>query len=77
MVKTASTMLALGTSAPDFQLPDVISGQTISLATFADQKALMMMFICQHCPFVQHIQIELAKLGKDYQDKAVGIVAIR
>ncbi|NET37549.1 MAG: thioredoxin family protein, partial [Cyanothece sp. SIO1E1] len=41
-----------------------------------DQKALMMMFICQHCPFVQHIQIELAKLGKDYQDKAVGIVAI-
>ncbi|NJM67049.1 MAG: thioredoxin family protein [Acaryochloris sp. RU_4_1] len=76
MVLTASTMLKLGTSAPEFQLPDVVSGQSISLATFADRKALLVMFICQHCPFVKHIQFELAKLGQDYQSQSLGIVAI-
>lgn len=76
MVKTLSTMLDLGTSAPDFQLPDVVSGQTISLATFTDKKVLLVMFICRHCPFVKHIQQELARLGNDYQDKDVAIVAI-
>ena len=69
-------MLPLGTKAPDFHLPDVVSGKTISLATFADKKALLVMFICRHCPYVQHIQGELARIGKDYQDKSVGIVAI-
>ena len=69
-------MLALGTQAPDFQLPDTVSGETISLATFADKKALLIMFICQHCPFVKHIKPELARLGKDYQAKSLGIVAI-
>jgi peroxiredoxin len=76
MVKTASTMLALGTKAPDFQLPDAVSGQTISLSTFANQRALLVMFICQHCPFVKHVQSELAKIGKDYHDRGLGIVAI-
>lgn len=76
MALTPSTMLALGTSAPDFALPGVVSGQTISLATFAEKKALLVMFICQHCPFVKHIKLELAKLGKDYQQQSVGIVAI-
>lgn len=76
MAKTSSTMLALGTKAPDFQLPDVVSGQMMSLENFVDQKALLVMFICQHCPFVQHIKDELAKLSKDYQSEAVGIVAI-
>ncbi|HEY9631359.1 MAG TPA: thioredoxin family protein [Coleofasciculaceae cyanobacterium] len=76
MVRTASTMLELGTSAPDFQLPDVVSGETISLATFAGKKALLVMFICQHCPFVIHVREELARLGKDYGDRSVGIVAI-
>lgn len=76
MAKTASTMLALGTKAPDFQLPDVVSGQMTSLDNFTDKKALLVMFICQHCPFVQHIKDELAKLSKDYQSEAVGIVAI-
>lgn len=76
MALTASTMLALGTPAPDFSLPDVVSGQFISLATFADKKALLVMFICQHCPFVKHIQQELAKLGQDYQNSDLGIVAI-
>lgn len=76
MVKTASTMLPLGTAAPEFQLPDVVSNQTISLPTFADSKALLIMFICQHCPFVKHVQDELAKISQDYQEKPLGIVAI-
>jgi peroxiredoxin len=76
MVLTASTMLALGTQAPDFHLPEVVSGETISLATFADKKALLVMFICQHCPFVKYIQTELSRLGNDFADSDVGIVAI-
>jgi peroxiredoxin len=76
MALTYSTMLALGTKAPDFQLPDVVSGKTISLATFANQKALLVMFICRHCPYVQHIKTELARLGKDYKEHNVGLVAI-
>jgi peroxiredoxin len=76
MVLTASTMLPLGTQAPDFHLPDVVSGNEISLATFAEKKALLIMFICQHCPFVKHIQQELAQLGQDYFHSDLGIVAI-
>ncbi len=76
MVKTASTMLALGTAAPQFELPDVVSGKSISLATFADKKALLLIFLCQHCPFVKHVQDELAKIGHDYSDRSLGIVAI-
>jgi peroxiredoxin len=76
MVMVSSTMMALGTPAPDFQLPDVTSGETLSLATFADKTALLVMFICQHCPFVKHIEGELARLGRDYVDQSVGIVAI-
>lgn len=76
MALTASTMLSLGTQAPDFHLPDVVSGQTISLSTFADKKALLVMFICQHCPFVKHVKKELAQLGKDYINNGLGIVAI-
>ena len=75
MVRTASTMMELGTKAPDFQLPDVVSGRMIDLDTFAGQKALLVMFICRHCPYVQHVKSELARLGKDYQVD-VGIVAI-
>lgn len=76
MARTASTMLPLGTKAPDFQLPDVVSNQTISLDTFRDSPALLVMFICRHCPFVKHVQTELAQIGKDYTAKGVGIVAI-
>ena len=77
MALTASTMmLALGTAAPDFRLPDVVSGQTISLQTFAGKRALLVMFICRHCPYVVHVREELARLGRDYADKDVGIVAI-
>jgi len=76
MALTESTMLALGTKAPEFSLPDVVSGNTISLGTFANTKAFVVMFICRHCPFVQHVKGELAQLGKDYAGKDVGIVAV-
>ncbi|MGK7926853.1 MAG: thioredoxin family protein [Spirulina sp.] len=76
MARTESTMLPLGTTAPDFHLKDAVSGQSLSLATFADKKALLVMFICRHCPFVKHVQSELAKIGKDYADRDLGILAI-
>jgi len=76
MALTESTMLGLGTPAPDFRLPNVVSGQTVSLDNFAGNKALLVMFISRHCPYVQHVKHELAKLGKDYGGKALGIVAI-
>ncbi|MFN6463241.1 MAG: thioredoxin family protein [Nostoc sp. DedVER02] len=76
MALTASTMLPLGTKAPDFDLPEVVSGKATSLATFADKKALLVMFICRHCPFVKHIQKELVQLGKDYFTSDLAIVAI-
>lgn len=76
MARTASTMLTLGTQAPDFALPDVVTGNLVSLETFSGKKGLLVMFICQHCPFVKHIQQELAQLGNDYAATAMGIVAI-
>ncbi|MEH2252245.1 thioredoxin family protein [Nostoc sp.] len=76
MALTASTMLPLGTKAPDFDLPEVVSGKATSLSTFADKKALLVMFICRHCPFVKHVQKELAQLGKDYFTGDLAIVAI-
>ena len=76
MALTPSTMLALGTKAPDFRLPDVVSGNAVSLATFAEKRALLVMFICQHCPYVQHVKEALARLGKDYAGQSVGMVAI-
>ena len=76
MAATESTMLALGTVAPDFSLPDVVSGRTVSLKDFAGKRALLVMFICRHCPYVKHVQDELARLGRDYADKPMGIVAI-
>jgi peroxiredoxin len=76
MALTASTMLPLGTQAPDFELPDVRYGETISLSSFTGDKALLVMFICQHCPFVKHVQQELAQLGKDYVSQGLAIVAI-
>jgi peroxiredoxin len=76
MVRTASTMLPLGVSAPDFQLTDVVSGNSISLATFSGKPALLVMFISVHCPFVKHVQSQLAQIGKDYAAQGLGIVAI-
>jgi peroxiredoxin len=76
MAKTESTMLPLGIPAPEFQLTDITSGRTISLATFAGAKALLVMFICRHCPYVKHVQAQLAQIGRDYLNQSVGIVAI-
>lgn len=72
----SSTMLTLGTSAPGFSLPDVTSGRTVSLADFSEKRALLVMFICAHCPYVVHVQPELARIARDYAEQSVGIVAI-
>jgi peroxiredoxin len=76
MALTESTMLELGTEIPEFSLPDVVSGKSVSLKNFKDKEALLVMFICQHCPYVRFIQDELAQLGEDYKDRSLGIVAI-
>ena len=69
-------MLALGTEAPNFALPDVTTGRTVRRADFDDRKALLVMFICRHCPYVRHVREGLAELGRDYGGRDVGIVAI-
>ena len=71
-----STMLALGTSAPDFALPDVTTGETLRLSDLEGKKALLVMFICRHCPYVLHVRDELARLGHDYEGSDLAIVAI-
>ncbi|MDQ2713113.1 MAG: redoxin domain-containing protein, partial [Acidobacteriota bacterium] len=76
MSRTESTMLPLGTPAPLFQLRDVVSGNTVGLEQASGKKALLIMFICRHCPYVRHVQSELAKLGADYAAKSLSIVAI-
>ncbi|MBM4090923.1 MAG: thioredoxin family protein [Planctomycetes bacterium] len=75
MVKTASTMLPLGSLAPGFSLPD-IEGKIVSLSDFRNAPALLVIFMCNHCPFVKHIAEELARLGKDYQASGAAIVGI-
>ena len=69
-------MLPLGTSLPDFQLTDVTSGQPVTPASFQSAKALLVMFICRHCPYVKHVQNQLAEIGRDYANRPVGILAI-
>jgi peroxiredoxin len=76
MAATESTMLELGTIAPDFALPDAVSGNTVRRDDFKGKKALLVFFICPHCPFVKHINEGLAALGKDYAQQPIGIVAI-
>jgi peroxiredoxin len=71
-----SIMLPLGTSAPPFELRDVATGRTYNLDSFAGKSALLVIFICRHCPYVVHVQEELAKIGRDYRDSGLGIVAI-
>lgn len=76
MALTESAMLELGTQAPAFELPDVVSGEMVALDRFDGRQALLVMFICSHCPFVLHVKEELARIGADYGDKSIGIVAI-
>ena len=69
-------MLALGTAAPDFTLPNVADGRPCSLANFRDKKALLVVFLCAHCPYVEHVRPELARIAADYAERGVGIVGI-
>ena len=69
-------MLPLGTKAPDFTLPDTVTGNTVSLSDYSDRAGLLVMFICNHCPYVKHVREELAGIGKDYAETGLGIVAI-
>jgi peroxiredoxin len=72
----ASVMLPLGTIAPPFALRDVVSGRVFSLDSFGGKDALLVMFLCRHCPYVQHVQEGLARLGRDYAETSLGIVGI-
>ncbi len=76
MVLTPSMMVKLGTQAPAFTLPEVTSGETYTLESFKGKKALLVMFICRHCPYVQHIKKELAQFARDYRGKDLAIAAI-
>ncbi|MGH9481952.1 MAG: thioredoxin family protein [Terriglobales bacterium] len=75
MAETPSKMVALGSQAPDFALPEVRSGKMVRLGDFAAGQPLLVMFLCHHCPYVVHVQQELARLGRDYRGRA-GMVAI-
>lgn len=75
MVRTASTMLPLGTTAPDFELSD-FDGKLVKLSDLTDGKGLLVIFMCNHCPYVKHVAPELARLGNDYQPRGLKIVGI-
>lgn len=76
MAAVPSTMLPLGTTAPAFDLPDAVSGRRVRLEDFKGRPALLVMFICNHCPYVKWVRSQLAAIGREYQPKGVGIVAI-
>ncbi len=75
MARTLSTMLELGTRAPDFSLP-ATDGNTVSLSDFKDAKGLLVIFMCNHCPYVIHLREALAAFAKECQDKGIAVVAI-
>ena len=76
MARVPSSMKELGTPAPDFTLPDVATGKIVSRDAVAGPKGLLVMFVCRHCPFVKHVQRELANIGRDYASRGIGMVAI-
>lgn len=76
MARTPSNMLALGTKAPGFSLQDTVSGKELDLNDLKGEKGTLIMFICNHCPFVKHVNPELRKLGEEYPDKGIAIIAI-
>ncbi|HIE01451.1 MAG TPA: thioredoxin family protein [Thiotrichaceae bacterium] len=76
MASTVSTMMPLGTTAPDFSLLNTVTGDTVTLQTLKSDTATVIMFICNHCPYVKHVQGELVKLANDYQPKGIAFIAI-
>lgn len=76
MALTPSNMLPLGTTAPDFELLNVIDGNIVKLSDIASDTATVIMFICNHCPYVKHIQKGLVELANDFQTKAISFIAI-
>ncbi|MGD2216297.1 MAG: thioredoxin family protein [Gemmatimonadales bacterium] len=76
MALTPSSMLALGTPAPAFTLHNPVDGNSVSLADFEGKPALLVMFICNHCPYVQHVMKELGRLAADYIPRGLAVVAI-
>lgn len=76
MARTLSNMLPLGTKAPDFNLLDTVSGAYLSLQKLKGLKGTIVMFICNHCPFVKHVNSEISKLAKDYLQKGINCIAI-
>ena len=76
MALTPSTMLPLGTRAPDFALPDTVSGKPLSLDSLKGAKGTVVMFICNHCPYVKHVNSALVRVAKDYQGKGISFIAI-
>lgn len=76
MAATPSTMVELGTKAPAFTLPDTVSGKPLSLQDLASDKGTVIMFICNHCPFVKHLNAELVKVAKEFMEKGIAFVGI-
>ena len=76
MAMTPSNMLPLGTRAPTFKLPDTVSGKELALESLKGEKGTVVMFICNHCPYVKHVRGELAALARDYAPRGVAVVAI-
>lgn len=76
MALTPTKQIDLGFTAPDFSLPDVISGEHKTYQQIRGDKGTLVMFICNHCPYVKHVIHELVRIGKDYLPKGIGIVAI-
>jgi peroxiredoxin len=76
MAFTESTMLPLGTKAPNFELPDTVSGNTYKLSDLKSDKATVVMFLCNHCPYVIHVNPEIVRLTQEYQERGVSFVGI-
>ena len=76
MARTPSVMIPLGSKASEFQLPDTKSGSSVSLNKSKGEKATVLMFICNHCPFVKHVNPELIRMANDYSNKGVSFIAI-
>ncbi|UCF19432.1 MAG: thioredoxin family protein [Gemmatimonadota bacterium] len=76
MVKTSSTMLPLGTKPPHFELTNAVDGRSLTLDDFGAATALLVMFICNHCPYVQHVRSELGRLARDYMSAGLAIAAV-